>query len=374
MFSIRQDDTMKIMDSVAPFAAARAKRNISAMKKLAGFFFPVLCAVFLLAVDQSKIPPMPAAVSDNAVAALRGGLDVYSLMGIGTKRTWDDVTNKVYVLHISSAKWSEGRAVPGVGGRLGATAVGVKGQIFLFGGYLVDGQGGELTVSDVNAYLPEEKRWYRAEDIPVGVDRAVIGVNHDRYIYLVGGRSKNGPVNNVQVYDVEKNSWSQATPFPGAPVFGHAGGLADDVIVYVDGAKKGSAGGAPYVASDQCWIGKIDHKDPNKIEWSKLPAHPGPARFGTVSGEKDRRIFFSGGSASPHNFKGMDYDGKPVEFSGVTFAYDVRANRWETISEDTFDVRSDTRGIVNTPIGQMTVGGLVKNTAATARAMILPKR
>src|SRR5271169_5112261 len=116
------------------------------MKKLAVFFFPVLCVVLLLAVDQSKIPPMPAAVSDNAVAALRGGLDVYSLMGIGTKRTWDDITNKVYILHISSAKWSEGRPAPGVGGRLGASAVGVKGQIFVFGGYLVDGQGGEFTV------------------------------------------------------------------------------------------------------------------------------------------------------------------------------------------------------------------------------------
>src|SRR5271165_1297974 len=58
------------------------------MKKLAVFFFPVLFAVLLLAVDQSKIPPMPAAVSDNAVVALRGGLDVYSLMGIGAKKTW----------------------------------------------------------------------------------------------------------------------------------------------------------------------------------------------------------------------------------------------------------------------------------------------
>ena len=68
--------------------------------------------------------------------------------------------------------------------------------------------------------------------------QAVIGVTHDRYIYLVGGSSKNGPVNNVQVYDAEKNTWSQATAFPGTPVFGHAGGLTDDTIVYVDGAKK----------------------------------------------------------------------------------------------------------------------------------------
>lgn len=344
------------------------------MRKWLVFFLPALCALVLLAADQPKIPPMPAAVSSNAVATLRGGLDIYSLMGIGPKKTWDDVTNKVYVLHLASAKWGDGRAVPGVGGRLGASAVGVKGRIFLFGGYLLDGQGNEFTVPDVNAYLPDERRWYRAADIPVGVDSAVIGLNHDRYVYLVGGRSKSGPVNNVQVYDIEKDSWSQATPFPGTPVFGPAGGLADDAIVFVDGAKKNPAGSPPYVPSDDCWIGKIDHKVPDKIDWGKLPAHPGAARFGIEAGELGRRILFSGGSAALHNFKGLDADGKPIEFSPVTFAFDVHSNRWETISENTYDVRSDSRGIVSTRIGPMIVGGLVSNTAVTGRAVVLPKR
>jgi N-acetylneuraminic acid mutarotase len=347
------------------------------MRKSVLFFFPVLCALFVLAADQPKIPAMPAAVSSNAVASLRGGLEIYSLMGVGPKKTWDDITNHVYIFHLSGAKWTDGRPVPGVGGRLGASAIGVKGQIFLLGGYVVDGQGGELTVPDVNVYLADERRWYRAADIPVGVDSAVIGLNHDRYIYLIGGRSKSGPVNSVQVYNIEKNEWSQATPFPGAPVFGLAGGLGDDTIVVVDGAKKNAAStGPPYVPSDECWMGKIDRKDPTKIEWSKLVPHPGPARFGIVAGaaEKDRRILFSGGSPSLHNFKGQNADGKPVEFSTVTFAYDVRANRWETITEDTYDVRSDSRGIVYTPIGPMIVGGLVKNTAVTARALVLPKR
>jgi len=346
------------------------------MKKLPVFVFLSLCAVLLLAADQPKIPPMPTAVTENAVAVLRNGLEVYSLMGICTKKTWDDITNKVYVLHLQGAKWSEGRPVPGVAGRLGASAVGVKSQIFVLGGYVVDGQGSELTVGDVNSYFPDEKRWYRGTDIPIPVDSAVIGLNHDRYIYLVGGRSKNGPVNNVQVYDIEKNSWSQATPFPGTPVYGHAGGLADDAIVDVDGAKKGPAGGAPYVTSDECWMGKIDHKDPDKIEWSKLPAHPGPGRFGIVAGarEKDRRISFSGGTVGPHNFKGLNSEGKPVELSSVTFDYDVKGNRWETIAEDTFDVRADAGGILGTPIGPMILGGTLKNQAVTARAMILPKK
>lgn len=343
------------------------------MKKCAFALLPVLCAIFLLAADQPKITPMPIAVSSNAVATGHGGLEVYSLMGIGAKKTWDDVTNRVLVFHVKSNKWSEGKAVPGVAGRLGASAATVRGRIYVFGGYTLDAKGFQLTVSDVSAYAPENRLWLRASDIPVAVDSVVIGVNHDRYVYLVTGRSKNGPVNNVQVYDAEKDTWSQATPFPGAPVFGAAGGLADDAIVCVDGAKKDAAG-KDYVPSDESWIGRIDHKDPNKIEWTKLPPHPGTARFGIVAGGIDKRVYFSGGSATPHDFKGMDADGKPVEFSPVTFAYDVHSSRWETMSEDTYDVRSDAGGVVQTPVGPMIVGGLMQNTAVTARVMVLPKK
>jgi N-acetylneuraminic acid mutarotase len=348
------------------------------MKRIALSFLLVASALLLLAADQSpKIPSMPAAVAGNAVASLRGGLEIYSIMGVGPKKTWDDITTHVYIFHLSGAKWSTGSPVPGVGGRLAASAVGAKGKIYVFGGFLMDKQGNEFTVPDANVYLPEERRWYRAADVPTAVDNAVIGVNHERYIYLVGGRSKDGPVNLVQVYDVETNKWAQATPFPGSPVFGHAGGLGDDTIVFVDGAKKNPAGAdPPYVTSDECWMGKIDRKDPNKIEWTKLPAHPGAARFGIVAGagEKDRRIIFSGGSAKLHNFDGQDADGKPVDFSSVTFDYDVHSKTWDTMDEDNSDPRGDTRGIVDTPIGPMIIGGLVKNAAVTARVALLPKR
>ncbi|MBZ5679950.1 MAG: hypothetical protein LAO24_07580 [Acidobacteriia bacterium] len=347
------------------------------MRKLSFVVLLALLAIILLAADESRIPSMPAAVSSNAVASLKGGIQLFSLMGVGPRKTWDDITNQVYVMNLSSGKWSDGRPVPGVAGRLGASAVGANGQVYLFGGYVVDAQGIEITVSDVNAYVPQDRRWYRAADIPVPVDGAVIGINHhDRYIYLVGGRSKNGPVNNVQVYDVEKDSWSQATPLPGAPVFGHAGGLVDDTIVYIDGAAKNTAGGVPYVASDECWQGKIDRKDPNKIEWSKLPSHPGPAHFGIAGGgaERDHKIFFSGGTAAPHNFKGLGYDGQPAEPSPFTFAYDLHGKRWETISENAVDPRADSRGILATPLGPLVLGGMAKSQAVTSRVTLLPKK
>ena len=344
------------------------------MKKIPVFFLLVFGALFLLAADQSRIPPMPAAVSNNAVASLKGGLEIYSLMGIGTKRTWDDVTNKVYVLRLASAKWAEGRPVPGVAGRLGASAIGLKDKIFVFGGYVLDAQGEQIIVGDVNAYLTDERKWFRAADIPVPVEAAAIGLNQNRYIYLVGGRSKNGPVNNVQVYDIEKNTWSQATPFPGTPVFGLAGGLSDDTIVFLDGAKKNSGAGGPYVASDECWLGKIERKDPNKIAWSKLPPHPGPGRFGIVAGEHGHTIVFSGGTTGPHDYKGLDSDGKQADVSPVTFSYDVHSNKWDTISEDTFDVRADAGGILSTPVGEVVVGGILKNMSPSARVAILPKK
>ncbi|MGC2365277.1 MAG: hypothetical protein WA555_09700, partial [Candidatus Sulfotelmatobacter sp.] len=192
----------------------------------------------------------------------------------------------------------------------------------------------------------------------------------------LGGRSPNGPVNNIQVYDVQKDSWSQATPFPGTPVFGLAGGLADGSIVIVDGARPGPAGGPRYLASDQCWLGRIDKKDPHKIVWSKLPPHPGPARFGIAAGgaDKERKIFFSGGTATPHDYKGIAYDGQPVAVSAVTFAYDLHHGQWETINPDTPDPRLDGAALLETPLGPVVLGGMMNNLKPTARVTLLVKR
>ncbi len=346
------------------------------MKKFAVLVPVLLGAVIGRGADDKKLPSMPAAVSGNAVASLKDGLELFSIMGVGPKKTWNDVTNQIYIMNLAHASWSEGRQVPGVVGRVGASAAGAKGAVILMGGYVVDAQGREVTVPDVNVYEPARRQWSRAQDIPVPVDTAVTGVTHDRFVYLIGGRSPGGPVNNVQVYDVEKNSWTQATPFPGTPVFGLAGGVAGESIVVVDGAQKGSEGGPRYVACEQAWLGRIEHKNPYKIEWSKLPAHPGSARFGMAGGgsDHDHRVFFSGGTFNPHDYNGASYDGKPAEVSEVTFSYDLHAHKWETISETTYDPRADSRGILITPIGPVVLGGMVKNLAVTARMTQLPKK
>ncbi|MGC2196053.1 MAG: kelch repeat-containing protein [Terriglobales bacterium] len=324
----------------------------------------------------AQLAPLPVPVSDNAVASAKAGKHegLYSFMGIGAKKTWDSITNRAFVLDLNAGKWSELRPVPGPAGRIGASAISARGQILLLGGYTVDGHGGEITVSDVSVYEPAGQRWYRGTDLPVAVHDAVVGVYRDRYLYVVGGGSRRDAVSNVQVYDIEKDKWQPATAIPGAAVFGHAGGVLDDTIVYVDGVHRNAEGS--YVASDECWIGKIDHKDIAKIQWTKLPEHPGTARYRIAAGasEKEHKIYFSGGSDTPYNYNGIGYDGHPAEPSAVTFAFDARSGQWQTVNEDTPDPTMDHRGLLVTREGLVLVGGMEKGQQVTDNLKVIPRK
>lgn len=337
----------------------------------------LLLAGWLLAASKVEFEPLPVPVANSAVASLkvRGQTLFFSMMGIGEKKTWDAVTNDSYALDVDTGKWTKTRPVPGSVGRLGSAAVAARDHVFLFGGYVVDSRGGIMTVPDVNVYDPLTDRWFRGQDTPVRVQDAVIGVYHDRYIYLIGGRSGNQVLRDVQVYDAEKNIWKAGTPLAGPPVFGHAGAVVDDNIVYIDGATANS-GNPAFVVSNQCWRGKIDHHDPEKIQWTKLPEHPGSGRFhiAAAGSDKDDRIYFAGGSDKPFSHTGMGYDGKAAEPSPEIFDFNLKSGKWETISDNQADATMDNRGLLISSRGLVRIGGLDKDQKVTARVTVLPKQ
>lgn len=348
------------------------------MKRLLASFLLLLLSGALPAVAGSGVEPLPDPISNNAVAMLKvhGKILLFSFMGIGPKKTPDAITNTAFFLDAKEGKWSAIRPVPGTAGRIGAAAAGIEDDLFLFGGYVADAQGG-ITVPDVGVYHPASDRWLRGADLPVAVGDSVIGVFRDRYIYLVSGRSNREVVNNVQVYDTQKGKWAQATPIPGPPVFGHAGALVDDAIVYVDGTRKNPSGNGPrYVASDECWMGKIDHHDHTRIEWTKLPNHPGTARYRIAAGgsEKDQKIYFAGGTDNPYDYSGIGYDGKPSEPSPMTFDFNLHTGKWETIDENTPDPTMDHRGLLVTHEGLVLIGGMKKGQKVTDEVTLLPKQ
>ncbi len=347
------------------------------LKPYLPFVILLLAGGLLLAADTVKLDPLPVPLTGNAVVSVKshGEFTLYSFMGIGAKKSWDEATNDAYLLDPETGKWHLPRPVPGTAGRINATAVYARDHIFVFGGTIVTAQGRELTVPDVNVYEPDTDRWFRGPDIPVAVDYAVSGVYRNRYIYLVGGRAKGFAVDKVQVYDAEKDKWMDGTPLPGGPVFGHAGAIVDDTILYVDGATNNTAAKPPYVALDQCWMGKIDHHDPAKIQWTKISSHPGDARFGIAAGgsDKDDRVYFSGGAAKPYSYTGMGYDGTPAEPSPTTFAYNLHSGKWEVINATTPDSTMGNHGLLVTSQSLVLIGGMQKGQKVTAKVAVLSK-
>ena len=358
-------------------------KSRSPKTQLVAVLFCLVLGGRLRAAQEPKLDPLPAPVSNNAVAILRGEgtTRILSFMGIGPKKTWDAITSSAYEMDLDTGKWKEVRPVPGVVGRLAATAVALHDQVFLFGGYVVANDGHESTLSDLNVFVPVQNRYYRGKDIPVPVDDAVAGVFHDRYIFLIGGWSKNEPVHNVQIYDTDKDVWMQGTPLPGTAVFGHAGAIEGDTIIYVDGAYPNpDPSGPKYLASSECWMGKIPtgrKDDITKIQWTKLPAHPGNGHYRIAAGvgeadkKKGGKIYFSGGTDNPYNYNGIGYNGQPSEPSPVTFDFDLKSGKWETIDANTPDPTMDHRGLIVTHRGLVIIGGMEKGQQVTAKVTIV---
>jgi N-acetylneuraminic acid mutarotase len=343
--------------------------------------FCLLWLLFLISAfaAERKFDPLPIALSGNAVAAGKTEKTTfaYSFMGIGQKGTWDAVTNQAFSLNTDTGKWTELKPVPGPAGRVDAAAIAARDSVYLLGGFTVAGQGEQTSVRSVEMFLPGRAIWYRAHDMPVAVDNTVVGVYRDRYIYTIGGRSQGNPVQTVQVYDAEDDKWSEGTPLAGTAVFGNGGAILDDTIVYVDGAQLNTAGNRPrYAVATESWMGKIDHKNPAKITWTKLPPHPGSAHYqiAAAASEHDHKIYFSGGSEQLYGYTGKTYAGTSAEASAMTFAFDVKSGKWEVISDKTPNPTVGNRALLATPKGLVRIGGIEADGKVTSNVTMIPRK
>ena len=223
-------------------------------------------------------PPLPEPMANNAVAGVMtaGGPAVLSFLGLDRTRAWSGVGTRTYLWMPPDSGWVELPAVPGPG-RLAGTAQSVGGRVWVFGGYTVAEDGSERSVPNVDVLDLEARQWSRAADIPVPTDDAVSGVWRDSLVYLVSGWHDTNNIPDVQIYDPAQDRWTPAVPVPGPPVFGHAGALAGNTIVYIDGVRT-QRDEPRFVMSGSSWRGDIDPGDPTRVQWSRIPDHPGPPR------------------------------------------------------------------------------------------------
>ncbi len=314
-------------------------------------------------ITIETLPSMHQAVSNNAVASISSpeGIHLFSFLGLGAGKTWRDISLRATVLGAGEDSWQLLKPVPGTEGRLAASAVTVGQAAWLFGGYTVAEDGSEKSIPDVYRLALGESELRPVTRMPVPVEDAVMLVHRERFIYLVSGWHDLGNVNLVQVLDTTTLEWSQATPWPGAPVFGHAGGISDGRMLICDGVRiqyPASGAAREFLPSDECWLGRIDEKNHRRIHWQPIADHPGKSRYRMAStGDEKDRIVFAGGSTNPYNFNGIGYNGVPARPESSVFSYSLATGAWQLHGDLPFGTM-DHRGLPSLEGWFYVIGGM----------------
>jgi Kelch motif len=305
--------------------------------------------------------PEPHANNAVAMAASEDGASFWSFNGLGAGKTYQDVSKASFVCKLPGDKCRAAGDVPVAAGRLASTAVFLYDRIFLFGGYTVAADGTETSTPEVFAFNPETEEYKRRADMPTPVDDAVAFSYANRYIYLVSGWHDDGNVSAVQGYDTWEDKWFTASEYPGAPVFGHAGGAVRNMFVIADGVGVVGEkdGRRQFGAVDEVWLGEIDPVDPTNITWRKLPPHPGAPlyRMAAAGDPEHNRIVFYGGGDNPYNYNGVGYDGVPARASDVLFAFELETDQWIELGR-TGRASMDHRGLMIWDGAYWTLGGM----------------
>ena len=293
-----------------------------------------------------------------------------SFMGLGPGKSGKDISREAWLWTSDQPRWRAFPDVPVEQGRLASVAVGMHDRVLLFGGYTVAEDGSEVSTPEVFIIDPKTGSYKRRADMPLPVDDTVALPRGNRYIYLVSGWHDGRNVSDVQLYDTWEDEWSSATPFPGVPVFGHAGGIVGPRFVVAGGVGVlGEVDGKrQFGAIDQAWLGIIDPDDPSVIFWSELPSARGTDRYrmAATGSEKRGQVIFAGGTGRPYNFNGIGYDGRASGPSGEVFAFDLRTGLWIQYENVERKATMDHRGLLHLRNGEfITLGGMTARQKVT---------
>lgn len=317
------------------------------------------------AAADSSLPALPEAVSNQLVlqSTVRGKWVLASFAGQSSATGGEH--NKVWQLQEGSPIWQAVPALPNQtrqSGRVAASGVAMSNHLFIFAG----ADGGGKILPDSYRFSPLTQTYTKLPDLPVAVADSLALPYQERYIYLVSGRQQYGQVNLVQLFDNFSQKWSQATPYPGVAVAGHAGAIVGQQLLVCDGISQHyqpqTSGQLRTTAA--CYLGEIDSKNAAQIRWQQIPHHGGQARYRqtaiavTVNGEQ--MIAFVGGSAQSTTARAealtTAFNGKA---SNQVYLYALQQQRWLKASSSV--AMTDLRSLVSINGEIFSVGGIDGN-------------
>ncbi len=351
--------------------------------------------------ENISLQQLPLPISGNATALIKTeqGRKLYVFNGLVQLPDGKiKLTNEAWYAQIprssegastqidwSKLEWRSLQSVPSVQkqkGRYVTTATVLNEKIYLLGGYSTNRisapnrQLNEQNVSDFYSFTPEENSYVRLEDLPVPVDDTVVVPMQDRYLYVISGWHKDGPVNLVQVFDSYKNEWFQASPLPFAGAFGHAGGGFENQLLICDGQspKSDIATSTILQVTQGCWLGEIDLINPSKITWRKWvhPSEQGRFRMASVTDQESGDLWMLGGATRAFDLYGQTFDPNknskiPTTPSSEIWRYSFNEQSWRIFS--TTNPVMDTPNAIIIEDQIMTIGGRTEK-GMTAKPLI----
>jgi N-acetylneuraminic acid mutarotase len=283
-------------------------------------------------------------------------------------KSWQDITNNAY--RYSNGEWSQIKMPKQSMPVLASTAVNIGTDIYLMGGYTVNEKGEEKSVAEIFKLDTIKQEWTVVTVMPIPVDDTVALVYANRYIYLVSGWHDVDNVNLVQVYDVKRDKWFNASPYPAPAVFGHAGGIIENKMIICDGVKvvpKDDKGNKrDFVSSPICLQGTIKKSNPQLIDWQAITHHSGSAyyRMAATGSIINNSFVFAGGSDNPYNYDGVGYNKTPSKASNIIREYDNKTKKWK-LHSNIIEENMDHRALLTDGSWFYILGGMISEQHVT---------
>lgn len=182
--------------------------------------------------------------------------------------------------------------------------------------YLVGGRG----VKPVDVFNPKTNTWLRKGNTPIELNHFQ-AVAYKNYIYVVGGMlgkfPHETPLENIYIYDTNKDEWQQGPQMPLGRLRGSGGTVVyENKIVFVCGIRDGHYDGT---------VSWMDEFDPETRQWRILPDAPHARDHfnAVVIGDK---LYLAGGRIT---------SAKTQQIATLTVpeidVYDFKKETWETL-------------------------------------------
>jgi N-acetylneuraminic acid mutarotase len=224
-----------------------------------------------------SIAPMPQGVHHTAAASYNGKIYV---VGGFISREWIP-SNQLFIYDPVKDRWTKGKSMPTPRGALNALFV--NGTL-----YAIGGQDGARILNINEAYDPLTNKWISKASMPTGRHHAA-STTVDNKIYVVGGRiagsSQLVNVNVNEMYDTEKDKWTQIESMPSKRSGIAAATINNSFFVF---------GGEDLTRT----FGNNEKYDIGNGKWTSLESMP-TSRHGLAAISIGNKLFVIGGGPEP---------------------------------------------------------------------------